>query len=137
MRFLVILMLCLQLLGPAVASAQQAAANLKTPLSLSLAQYGVMLGTAILGGMVGWWIKVRRGELSPWSLSNLIGEMVISAFCGLLTFWVCTAYDVPELMAGTFCGMAGLMGAKGLDWVEKTGKAWAERKLGLSPEARP
>ena len=128
MRILITLILCLHLLQPAAAQAQTIMRN---PLQISLAEYGLMLGVAIFGGVVGWIRRVNAGELPPWSLAQLIGEMVISAFSGLLTFWACSAADVPLMVTAGLAGMSGLAGSKGLVLAERAAQRFAERRLGL------
>lgn len=128
-RSIIILLLCAHLLMPVAANAQSA---MRSPLNISLAEYGLMLSVAILGGLVGWIRKVKAGELPPWSLAQLIGEMVISAFAGLLTFWGCTAADMPLVVIAPLAGMAGLAGSKGLVLAENYAQKFAERRLGLT-----
>lgn len=134
MRILVSLILSLHLLTPMVAQAQTATRN---PLTISLAEYGLILGASIMGGIVGWIRKVKSGELKPWSLAQLIGEMVISAFSGLLTFWACTAGEVPLAVTAALAGMSGLAGSNGLALAERALQKFAERKLGLTEEKTP
>lgn len=134
MRLLFSLILCAHLLAPIGAHAQQ---TLRNPLQISLAEYGLMLGVAIFGGLVGWIRKVKSGELPPWSLAHLIGEMVTSAFGGLLTFWACTAIGLPMVVIAALAGMAGLAGSKGLALAERAAQRFAERRLGLQNESQP
>lgn len=129
LRLIFTVMLCLHLLAPIAAQAQSAMPN---PLQITLAEYGLMLSISILGGLVGWIRKVKSGELPPWSLAQLIGEMVISAFAGLLTFWACTAVGMQPLLIAPLAGMAGLAGSNGLALAEKYAQKFAERKLGLT-----
>lgn len=128
MRFLVYLSLCLYLAAPLSAWAQEA---LKSPLSYSLREYGVILGIALLGGLVRWYLAIKKGETTVYNLSALIGELAVSAFVGLLTFWICESLNVNPLLTAAAVGMSGHMGAKGLVWMERAGKRFAETKLGV------
>lgn len=56
-RLLITLILCLHLLAPMVAYAQSV---VRSPVSYSLQEYGFVLGTALLGGLASFWIKVRK-----------------------------------------------------------------------------
>lgn len=137
MRLIVYLSLCLYLLGPISVWAQD---NLKSPLSYSLREYGVVLGIAIMGGAVRWYIAVKKGEIALWSLSALIGEMMVSAFIGLLTFWICESMNLNPLLTPAVVGMCGHLGARGLVWLESAGKKFAEKRLGIDfdePDATP
>ena len=118
---------CLQLL-PLVAQAQP---TLRTPLSYSLQEYGIVLGMALLGGIASWWMKVKRGELLAWNLSSLIGELCVSAFAGLLAFLLCEYFALHPMLTPAIVGMSGHAGAKGIGWLESLGQHVIERKLGI------
>lgn len=122
--------LCLHLLMPIAASAQ---AIIKTPLSYSLQEYGVVLGMAMFGGAVSWWMKVRRGELLAWNLAALIGELCVSAFAGLVAFLLCEYFNLHPMLTPAIVGMSGHAGAKGIGWLETLGQHVLEKKLGIDP----
>lgn len=128
MRPLLALILCMHLLLPLAAQAQTV---LKTPLSYSLQEYGIVLATALLGGLANWWIKVRKGELVVWSIAALIGELCVSAFAGLMAFWLCEWWVLPPLLTAAVVGMSGHAGARGLNALESIGQDVIERKLGI------
>lgn len=127
-RAILTLLLCLHLLLPLTVQAQQV---LKTPLSYSLQEYGIVLATALLGGLANWWIKVRRGEMLGSSIAALIGELCVSAFAGLIAFWLCEWWGMPPLLTAAVVGMAGHAGARGLNALESIGQRVMERKLGI------
>lgn len=101
----------------------------KSPLDYPLSQYGVMLGTALLGGLVSWWTKVRKGEASPWALHTLIGELCTSAFAGLITFWLCEWAGTPQLLTVSLVAISGHMGTRAISAFE----TWAQARLGQHP----
>lgn len=109
--------LCFAIVVPYVAHAQSAAP--KDPFSYSLRIYGLMLATAILGGFVSWYGKVRRGEISPGSVFHLIGEITTSAFVGLVVFWICEYLNLPQLITAPIVGVSGHMGAKAITMAER------------------
>lgn len=128
LRILFTVLLCLHLILPIAAHAQS---TMRNPLSYSLAEYGLMLGVAILGGIVAWIRKVRAGEYPAWSLGQLIGEMAISAFAGLLTFWGCEYFSFPQLLTASLAGISGLASSKFLSMAEAGAQKWLEKKIGL------
>lgn len=128
MRIFISLLICLHLVVPIAVWAQSA---VKTPLSYTLQEYGIVLGTALLGGLASWWMKVRRGEILAWNLSSLIGELCVSAFAGLVAFWLCEYFALNPLLTSAIVGMSGHAGAKGLIWVESAGQKVLEKKLGI------
>lgn len=117
----------LSLLLPVLAHAQ----DLKNPLSYSLREYGVILGIALLGGFASWYSRVRKGEADMLNITALIGELAISAFAGLIAFWLCESLALSPLITAAVAGMAGHAGGNGISWVESLGKRYAERRIGL------
>lgn len=132
MRLLIVLLLCMHLLAPLAVHAQVA---VRAPLSVPLAEYGLMLGMSILGALISWIRKVRKGEIPTWSLGYLIGEMTMSAFMGLLTFWVCEWRGLPQAVTASLCGVAGLASAKLLTLAEQFAERMAAKKLGQMEKA--
>ncbi len=127
-RTCITLILCMHLVMPMVAQAQS---TVKTPISYSLQEYGFVLGTALLGGLASWWIKVRKGEIAMWNLSALIGELCVSAFAGLIAFWLCEYLNFNPLLTSAIVGMSGHAGAKGLLWLESVGRKRVEKTFGI------
>ena len=119
----------LNLFFPAMAWAE---ANLKSPLSYTLREYGVILGIALLGGFAGWYRRVKRGDVEALNFAALVGELMISAFAGLLAFWVCEAFQLSPLLTAAAAGMAGHAGGTGISWMERLSKRYVERKFGFS-----
>ena len=124
-----LLVVCAHLILPVLVHAQT---FLKTPTSYSPQEYGIVLATALLGGLASWYMKVRKGELVMWNLSALIGELCVSAFAGLIAFWLCEYGNLNPLLTSAIVGMAGHAGAKGLSWVELMGKSLIEKRLNIT-----
>jgi len=124
--------LILHLMTPAWA---QTAKAHKSPLSYSLAEYGLILAIAMLGGFVRWYNAMKRGETVGYDLRGLVGELGTSAFIGILTFWACEALEIQPLIGYALAGMAGHAGVAGLIWAERILKGFFERKYALSDRA--
>lgn len=116
------ILLALAALAPMAATAAE-----KTPEDYSVRQYGVMLGVALLGGLVSWITKVRSGQLPAWSLMQLVGELATSAFSGLICFWLCEWTNTPQLLTISLVAISGHMGTRAIILFER----WAERRYGL------
>lgn len=114
-------LLCLHLLLPPAAWAQ---VKLKDPLDYSLKTYGLILSVALLGGFASWYAKVRKGELPPWSVNHLIGELATSALAGLLCFWLCEWLNFQPLLTAAMAGIAGHMGTRAITLFEQ----WATKQ---------
>lgn len=114
MRILVTLALCLQLLAPLSAWAQS-----RDPLSYPLKHYAFVLSMTLLGGFVGWYVKVRKGEVPAHSLFALIGEMATSSLAGLGAFLICDWLNAPLGITGAVAGLCGYMGGRAIEIGEK------------------
>jgi hypothetical protein len=111
-------------------AAGAAYAETKDPLNYPLKQYGFMLLTALLGGLVSWYAKVRKGEVRAWNIMQLVGELATSAFAGLICFWVCEASGLAISWTVPLVGIAGHMGTRAISAFE----AFAQRKWGISDD---
>jgi len=81
--------------------------------------YAWVLLLSIFGGIVNFMQKVRSGEISRFSITELFGEMVTSAFAGVITFLLCKAADINELITAALVGVAGHMGSRLIFKLEK------------------
>ena len=127
---MITLILCLHLLTPTVVWAQDA---VKSPLNYSLKVYVAILAVALFGGLASWYGKVRRGEMLMWNISALVGELCISAFAGLMAFFLCEYMSLNTWLSAAVVGMSGHAGTKGINWLESLGQRFAEKKLGIEP----
>ena len=84
----------------------------KDPTSYSLLTYGWVFMLAILGGVVNFMRKLQQGHARVFNLIEFIGEIVTSAFAGVLTFWLCEHASISPLMTAAFVGIAGHMGSR-------------------------
>jgi hypothetical protein len=109
-----------------------AIAEPRDPLAYPLRQWLAVLGMTLLGGIGGWYLKVRRGEVLVTSLFALVGEMTISALAGGITFFVCDYLAVPIGATAACAGMAGYMGGRAIDMFE----TWGLKKAGFVPDRR-
>lgn len=122
MRYLPAIVLVIALLAPLLARADS-----KGPLDYSLKQYGLTLAVALLGGLVSWLTKVRKGDTSPWNVMHLVGELCTSAFAGLLAFWLCEWSGAPQLLSVALTGIAGHMGTRAIATFEE----FAAKRFGV------
>lgn len=93
--------------------------------------YWWVLALAIWGGTVNYIRKVKAGEVSRFSITELIGELVTSGFAGFLTFLICSAANIDELITGALVGISGHMGARGIFAAERMLERWGEQRLGI------
>lgn len=79
-----------------------------------------MAAIAAIGGYVNFRQKMQQGNVRAWNLTELLGEMAVSAFCGVLTFWICRGFDVNPWLTAAGVAISGHLGARGLFLLEKT-----------------
>jgi len=81
---------------------------------------------AMLGGYVNFRQKMKAGSTRGWNLTELIGEMVVSAFAGVLTFWVCRGFDINPWLTAAGVAISGHLGARAIFMAEQVIEKKAE-----------
>lgn len=84
----------------------------KTITGYALLTYAWVLALSTWGGMVNYLSKIRMGHIARFNITELIGDMFISGFTGVLTFWMCEAAGFNELTTAVCVGISGHMGAR-------------------------
>ena len=84
----------------------------------SFTAYLWVIVISIWGGIAGYIGKIKRGH-TRFSIAELIGELVISAFVGVITYLFCQAAQIDELIAAAMVGIAGHMGSRAILMMEK------------------
>ena len=91
----------------------------KDPTSYSFLTYGWVFGLAILGGVVSFMRKLQDGHARAFNFIEFIGEIVTSAFAGVITFWLCEHSNLSPLMTAALVGVSGHMGSRAIFMAEK------------------
>jgi len=81
------------------------------------------------GGVASFINKVRSGTVRPFNVAELIGEITISGFVGVLTFWLCESAGFNELLTAVCIGVSSHMGTRGLFRLEQ----FVAKRFGLDP----
>lgn len=97
----------------------------KDPLNYSMITYFWVGALAAWGGAINWMRKRRSGDTRPFNIMELIGELMTSAFAGVVTFWLCEWSGIHSLVTAAMVGISGHMGSRTIYLFEK----WAEAKL--------
>ena len=85
----------------------------KDLLNYPFITYAWVIGMAALGGVAHYIKKINSG-LKPFSIAELAGEIIISGFVGLLTFFICDATAVDIRITAVFVGISGHMGSRAI-----------------------
>jgi len=102
----------------------------RTVTGIAALTYSWVIALAIGGGVANYIQKVRLGQVARFNFTELIGDMFIAGFTGLLTFWMCQAAEFSEFMTAFFVGVAGHMGGRLIGKMEQ----FMSRKLDLAQE---
>lgn len=99
----------------------------KDPTSYSFLTYAWVFALATLGGVVSFMRKFQKGHVRAFNIVEFIGEIVTSAFAGVITFWLCENATLPPLVTAAFVGVSGHMGSRAIFMVED----WLAKKFPL------
>ncbi len=86
----------------------------RTPESFSILTYGWVLGLSVLGGAASFARKVKQGHARAWNFAEFLGEVVISALAGLITFFLCEWSNFSPLLSAALIAIAGHMGSRAI-----------------------
>lgn len=86
-----------------------------------------MAAVAAIGGWVSFHQKVKAGSARYVNFTELIGELVVSAAVGTVTYWICKGFAVNEWLTAAGVAISGHMGARAIFLAEKTVEGIAER----------
>jgi hypothetical protein len=90
----------------------------KDPTSYSLLTYLWVFALSMMGGFVSFMRKLRNGHARAFNVAEFIGELVTSAFAGVITFWLCENAEISPLMTAALVGVAGHMGSRAILTIE-------------------
>ena len=95
----------------------------KDPTSFSALTYAWVFSLAVLGGVVNFMQKLQKGYVRAFNMVEFIGEIVTSAFAGVITFWLCQSTEISPLVTAAMVGISGHMGSRAIfkfeDWLMK------------------
>lgn len=91
----------------------------KDPTTYSLLTYAWVLALSALGGAVSFVRKVKSGAARAFNIPEFVGEIITSAFAGIITFWLCEAAEFRPLITAAFVGIAGHMGSRAIFHLEQ------------------
>lgn len=98
----------------------------KAPHDFSYITYLWVVILSVWGGIANYVGKVKKGH-SKFNILEIFGEMLVSGFAGLMTFYICYAVDTPEVVTAVAVGISGHMGARIITQLEK----WVASKFNL------
>ncbi|WP_333662837.1 phage holin family protein [Acinetobacter sp.] len=83
-----------------------------------LLTYGWIIALSMFGGLVAFIRRLNQAK-EPQPLSvvfwRLTGELIVSAFAGIITVLLCIYWEMPLVLIGVLAGIAGHLGGKAID----------------------
>lgn len=90
----------------------------KDPLSYTYITYLWVIFLASWGGAASYIRRYRMGG-KVFSLPELVGELCISGFVGVMTFYLCEASEINQIASAALIGITGHMGSRAIFLLEK------------------
>ena len=84
----------------------------KDPSNYSILTYSLVIILSMWGGTVNFIRKKKLGIVRAFNIMEFIGELVTSAFAGIIVFFLCEASDISPLITAALVGIAGHMGSR-------------------------
>jgi hypothetical protein len=91
----------------------------KDPTSYEALTYVWVIALSTWGGVASYIRRFNNGG-RKFSLPEFVGEMCISGFVGVMTFFFCEAAELPQIVAAALIGISGHMGSRAIFLFEKT-----------------
>ncbi len=92
------------------------------PLDLPLNRYLLFALIGLFGGLVArlqYWAGGEIPHCVRCALFRLLVDMMTSGFCGVLTFWLATEFELSGVLTAVLAGISGHMGSRSLFLVER------------------
>lgn len=90
----------------------------KDPNNYSLITYALFLLGAVWGGVAAHIQHIKQTG-KPLILRELLMQVAISGFAGMLTSLLCWYIEAPTPLAGFMAGISGFMGSRALSILER------------------
>jgi hypothetical protein len=90
----------------------------------------LLIGLSMWGGFASFIRKMKDGHVRAWNFTELIGELVVSGFTGVVTANLCDSMGAPAPLKYAMVGIAAHMGSRALFKLEGV----LNSKLNLPPD---
>jgi hypothetical protein len=98
--------------------------SVSTPMLMPILTYIWVALIAMFGGLVSFIRRLNKRN-TPMPMRRLfitlVGELVISAFAGLITYWLCQYWGLHPALTAVFVATSGHLGGKSIDAI---GRIW-------------
>ncbi len=86
---------------------------------------------SLFGGLSSYIRKVRDGKIERFSIAELVGDIFISFFLGVVTYLICHGSGVDEYITAGLVGISSHLGTRGLIMLEDFLPKIAKKYFGI------
>lgn len=108
----------------------------KDPSSYEVITYLWVVLLSLWGGSASYIRRVRSMEIPRYSFVEFIGEVVIAAGVGILTFFLCEWGNIDQMLSAVFIAITAHMGSRALLIAEQVLERYVKRKFNIRDNAR-
>jgi hypothetical protein len=91
----------------------------KDPLDYTILTYAWVISLSVFGGFASFIIKIKEGKVRAFNITELVGDLVISAFTGIITFYLCQSAGFGNTLTAALVGISGHMGGRAIHMFER------------------
>lgn len=84
----------------------------------AMLSWALLIGLSLWGGFASFMRKMRGGHVRPFNITELVGELTISGFTGVLFANLCDYYACPNPLKYAIVGITAHMGSRALFMLE-------------------
>jgi len=108
----------------------------KDPSSYQVITYLWVVALSLWGGSASYIRRVRSMDVPRYSIVEFIGEVVIAAGVGVMTFFLCEWANVDQMLSAVFIAITAHMGSRALLIAEQVLERYVKRKFNIRDNVR-
>lgn len=92
------------------------------PFDYPISRYLLFAAIGVMGGLVArlqYWAGGEQPHCLKCALFRLLADLLTSAFCGILIFWISAHFELSGVIAAALAGICGHMGSRSLFLLER------------------
>lgn len=96
----------------------------------AMLSWALLIGLSLWGGAASFYRKMKDGHVRAFNITELVGELVISGFTGVVVANLCDSIGTGAPMKYALAGITAHMGSRALFKLE----SMANQKLNMPPD---
>lgn len=86
----------------------------------------------LLGSFANYWKKIKTGEVKKFRVFEIIGDILISFFLGIVTYLICIGSGINDIITAGIVGFVSHLGTRALILIDQILPIMVCKFLGLS-----